>query len=147
MSERKYPVKRGGEYEVEIEKLAFGGAGIARMDNYVIFVKGTVPGDRALVRIQKRKSAYAEARLLSIIKPSVHRIEAPCPYFEWCGGCTWQSLSYADQLKYKSEIVAESFGHLAGLDTVSVQPIILYRENSLRSSSHNFQISMHQFRS
>ena len=124
MNERKYPVKRGGEYEVEIEKLAFGGAGIARMDNYVIFVKGAIPGDRALVRIQKRKSAYAEARLLSLIKPSKYRIASPCPYFEWCGGCTWQNLSYEDQLKYKVDIVAESFRHLAGLVDIQVQPII-----------------------
>jgi 23S rRNA (uracil1939-C5)-methyltransferase len=124
MNERKYPVKRGGEYEVEIEKLAFGGAGIARMDNYVIFVKGTIPGDRILVRIQKRKSAHAEARLLSIIKPSEYRIQPPCPYFEWCGGCTWQNLSYGDQLKYKADIVAESFRHIAGLEKISVQMVI-----------------------
>ena len=93
MSERKYPVKRGGEYEIQIEKLAFGGAGISRIDNYVIFVKGTVPGDRVLARIQKRKTAFAEARLLSIIEPSKLRTNPPCSYFEWCGGCTWQSHS------------------------------------------------------
>jgi 23S rRNA (uracil1939-C5)-methyltransferase len=124
MNKRHYPVKRGGEYELKIEKLAFGGAGIARMDNYVIFVNGAIPGDRILVRIQKRKSAFAEAKLLSIVEPSKHRIEPPCPYFEWCGGCTWQNLSYDDQLKYKQDIIAESFKYIAGLEHVHVQPII-----------------------
>ncbi|MEJ2055843.1 MAG: TRAM domain-containing protein, partial [Calditrichaceae bacterium] len=86
MTESKYPVKRGGEYELNVEKLAFGGAGLCKLDNYVIFVKGAVPGDRVKVKIRKRKPAYADARLLSIIEPSKQRIEAPCPYFEWCGG-------------------------------------------------------------
>lgn len=124
MSERDYLVKRDCEYELKIEKLAFGGAGIARMDNYVIFVKGAIPGDRILARIQKRKSAFAEAKLLSIIEPSKHRIEPPCPYFEWCGGCTWQNLCYDNQLKYKQDIIAESFKHIACLENVHVQPII-----------------------
>ncbi len=124
MNDRNYPVKRGGEYELRIEKLVFGGAGIARMDNYVIFVRGAIPGDRIWVRIQKRKPAFAEAKLLSIVEPSKHRIEPPCPYFEWCGGCTWQNLSYDNQLKYKQDIIAESFKHIAGLEKVPVQPII-----------------------
>ena len=112
MSERKYPVKRGGEYEIQIE------------NNYVIFVKGTVPGDRVLARIQKRKTAFAEARLLSIIEPSKLRTNPPCSYFEWCGGCTWQSLRYADQIRYKQEIVAESFKHIAGLENIKVELLL-----------------------
>ena len=86
MSDKKYPVKRGGEYEITVDKLTFGGAGVGRIDNYVIFVKRTVPGDHVLVRIQKRKKAFADARLLEIIEPSSLRVSPPCPYFEWCGG-------------------------------------------------------------
>jgi 23S rRNA (uracil1939-C5)-methyltransferase len=123
MSERKYPVKRGGEYELQIEKLAFGGAGVARVENYVIFVKNTLPGDLALVRIGKRKKNYAEAKLLEIKKPSQKRISAPCSWFEWCGGCTWQNLSYENQLVYKREIVADSVKHIADIRT-AVLPVI-----------------------
>ena len=125
MSEQKYPVKRGSEYEIDIDKLAFGGAGIGRMDNYVIFVKGAIPGDRVLAKIQKRKTAYAEARLLSIIKPSKIRIKAPCVYFDWCGGCTWQNLSYENQIKYKQEMVVEAFKHIAGLDNACIESILV----------------------
>ncbi len=121
MSEQKYPVKRNGEYEVEIDKLAFGGSGIARMDNYVIFVKDTLPGDRALIRIQKRKRSHAEARLICVLRPAAIRKEAPCPYFQWCGGCTWQNMDYADQLHFKREIVRESLAHIGGLQLPPVE--------------------------
>ncbi len=124
MSEKKYPVKRGGEYELQIDRLAFGGAGVARVENYVVFVKGALPGETVKVRIQKRKSGHAEARLLEIIKPSPERQQAACPYFEWCGGCTWQSLTYADQLKHKQQIVAESLRHLAGETEIEVRPVL-----------------------
>ena len=145
MSEKKYPVKRGGEYEVQIEKLAFGGAGISRLDNYVIFVKGTVPGDRALVKIQKRKTAFAEARLVSIIELSELRVKSPCPYFEWCGGCTWQNLSYNDQLKYKQEIVAESFKHIAGLDNIRVEPLLAADQPFAYRNKMEFSFSDHRW--
>lgn len=121
MSEQKFPVKRNGEYEVEIDKLAFGGSGIARMDNYVIFVKDTLPGDRALIRIQKRKRSHAEARLIRLLRPAAIRNEAPCPYFQWCGGCTWQNMDYADQLHFKREIVRESLAHIGGLQLPPVE--------------------------
>ena len=128
MSERKYPVSRKKEYEFRIEKLAFGGAGVTRVDNYVIFVKGAVPGDVVRARITKRKSAYAEARLLDVLQPSELRQEPPCHYFPWCGGCTWQQLSYNDQLRFKQEIVREAFSHLAGFEDPPVRPIIAAEE-------------------
>ncbi len=124
MSEKKYPVKRGGEYALEIEKLAFGGAGVARVENYVIFVKGALPGDRVKARIFKRKPSFAEARLLEVLTPSPQRETAPCPYFEWCGGCTWQNLSYENQLKYKREITAESLQHLTKIQDADVLPVM-----------------------
>ena len=124
MSEKKYPVKRGGEYELQIDKLSFGGAGVARIENYVIFVKGALPGDRVKARIQKRKKSYAEARLLEILSPSQQRVEAPCPYFEWCGGCTWQNLTYEDQLLHKRSIVCESLEHIAGVKATRVSDIL-----------------------
>ena len=124
MSEQKYPVKRNGEYTVYIEKLAFGGAGVARLNNYVIFVKDTLPGETVRVRIIKRKPAYAEARKLEIEQPSPLRQPAPCPYFDWCGGCTWQNMKYEDQLHHKHKIVEESLRYLGGLDDVRVYPVL-----------------------
>jgi 23S rRNA (uracil1939-C5)-methyltransferase len=124
MTERRYPVKRNGEYEVYIERLAFGGSGVTRIDNYVIFVKDTIPGDKALIRIRKRKKSHAEAILLKLLEPSSKRCDAPCPYFKWCGGCSWQNLEYKDQLMYKREIVEESLIHLGGMASIKVNSVL-----------------------
>lgn len=124
MNDKKYPLKKGQEYEFTIQKLAFGGAGLARVDNYVVFIKGTIPGDRVLARVFKRKTAFAEARLTRILDPSPQRIAPPCRYFGWCGGCNWESLSYQDQLMYKGQIVAESLSHLGGIGELPINPVI-----------------------
>ncbi|MBN2424277.1 MAG: 23S rRNA (uracil(1939)-C(5))-methyltransferase RlmD [Calditrichaceae bacterium] len=124
MSEAKYPVKRGGEYDFDIDKLAFGGAGIARVDNYVVFIKDTLPGDKVKARITRRKPSFAEARLLEIIKPSPMRQHPPCKYHQWCGGCTWQNLSYENQVKIKRQLVEESIQHIAGIQKSTVCPVI-----------------------
>jgi 23S rRNA (uracil1939-C5)-methyltransferase len=110
-----YPVNKDQEIELEIEKLAFGGKGLARLKDYVIFVDRTLPGERVKVRIVKRKPNYAEARLLTIIDPSPLRVAAPCGYFGECGGCSWQNLDYENQLKFKKEHVQESLQQLAGI--------------------------------
>ena len=121
MQENKYPVKRNSELELQIEKTAFGGKGLARLGDYVIFVKDSLPGDKVKARIFKRKSNFAEARLLEILQPSDMRISAPCRYFDWCGGCTWQNLSYRDQLLIKQEHVIDSLRHLGGIKDVDVR--------------------------
>ncbi len=121
MNTTKYPVSRNEILELDIENLAFGGKGIGHQDLYVIFVKDTVPGDRVRVKIIKRKPNYAEARLIEIIRPSKMRINAPCPYFAWCGGCTWQNLAYTDQLHFKRQHIIESLQHISGIDVVEVE--------------------------
>jgi 23S rRNA (uracil1939-C5)-methyltransferase len=115
-----FPVKRKQELQIIVEKLAFGGKGIARLNDYVIFIKDTIPGDEVIARIVRRKAAYAEAKVLQIVRPSQLRIEPPCPYFAWCGGCTWQNISYEEQLQFKHKQVVESLMHLANLESVVV---------------------------
>jgi len=121
MNVAQYPVRRSEVLEIEIEKVAFGGKGIGHQDAYVIFVKDTLPGDRVKAKVVKRKTNYAEARLIGIIRPSKLRIEAPCPYFEWCGGCTWQNISYRDQLKFKRQHVLESLRHIGGIEDIEIE--------------------------
>src|ERR1700730_374153 len=64
----------GDELELTIDSLAFGGAGVARLDGYVVFVADAVPGDRVLASVTKSKRAYAEARATDIVEPSAQRI-------------------------------------------------------------------------
>ena len=124
MSEQKYPVKRGGEYELKIDDLAFGGKGVARLENYVIFVKDALPGELVKARIAKRKKDFAEAYLLEILQPSPYRIEAPCKYFKWCGGCTWQNMSYENQLLFKKKIVEDALTRIGAIPDVTVRDVL-----------------------
>lgn len=106
--------------ETDITGLAFGGKGIARIDGLAVFVERTVPGDRARIRITRKKRNYAEAQLEEILAPSADRVAAPCRYSGICGGCTWQFLRYEKQLEYKRQHVAESLEHIGAITGVPV---------------------------
>ena len=93
MRTRKHPI-----VETDIDALAFGGKGIARIDGMAVFVPQAVPGDRARIEITRRKKNYAEARLLEILTASPDRVTPPCPYSGTCGGCAWQFLNYDRQI-------------------------------------------------
>ncbi len=111
--------------ELTIEKMAYGGRGIGRLDGFVIFVRGTVPGDTVLARIYKKKKDYAEAGLVTVLESSLDRIEPACPYAGFCGGCQWQHVPYDKQLAFKREHVREPLERIAGLKDMTVRPLIL----------------------
>lgn len=117
-------VKRGTEIELEIEKFADRGKSLARLDGYVVFVPGAVPGDRVRVRVTKRKKSYAEAKLIEVIEPSPMRTEPRCFYFGTCGGCKWQHVAYEEQLQAKQQSVREALVHAGGFSEVVVQPTL-----------------------
>jgi len=116
--------RRGDELVLPVTSLAFGGKGIGREGDFVVFVDGGVPGDVAHVIVTKAKKRYAEARVLDLVSPSPDRLAAQCPVFGLCGGCTWQDLRYDVQLEYKARQVRESLEHLGGLDDVELRPAV-----------------------
>ena len=83
-------VKKGRELEVAIADIAFGGKGLVKIDGLAVFVDQAVPGDRAIIRIVKKKKTYAEARVIELIEPSPFMVEPRCAYSGYCGGCKWQ---------------------------------------------------------
>lgn len=115
---------RRQEIEAIIEKLAFGGQGIAHHDGFVIFIEDTLPGDHAKARVRKVKKNYAEAYPVEILKPSELRIEAPCCHFDYCGGCKWQNLDYQMQLHFKKQHVIESLQHIGGVSADTVHDVL-----------------------
>jgi 23S rRNA (uracil1939-C5)-methyltransferase len=117
-------LRKGNTVELNIEKMAYGGRGIARLDGFVIFVGGTVPGDRILARIYKKKKDYAEAGLMELLEASPDRIVPPCPYAGYCGGCQWQHVTYDKQMAFKREHVREPLERIAGLRDVVVRPLL-----------------------
>ena len=117
-------LRKGDTVEVPIQTLAFGGKGVAKLNDFVIFVNGAVPGDVARVIITKTKKRYAEARALELVSPSPDRVEPSCRTFGNCGGCVWQNLDYGVQLDYKTRQVGESLEHLGGLRGFDLRPAV-----------------------
>jgi 23S rRNA (uracil1939-C5)-methyltransferase len=117
-------VKKGQQIETEISDIAFGGKGLVRINGMAIFVDQAVPGDTALIRINRKKKNYAEASVIELIDASSHRINPPCVYSGFCGGCKWQFLEYEIQLEYKRQHVHESLQHIGQLKDVQVHPTI-----------------------
>jgi 23S rRNA (uracil1939-C5)-methyltransferase len=117
-------LQKGQTVDVEVSTLAFGGKGVARMDDFVIFVTGAVPGDVVRARVTKYKRRYAEARAEVLLTPSPDRRPARCALFGGCGGCVWQNLDYGAQLRYKASQVRESLEHLGGVRDFALLPIV-----------------------
>lgn len=107
-----------------ITDLAYGGRGIGKVNGFVIFVPGTVPGDVIRARIIKRKSNHASAELVDIQTPSPFRVTPPCPHFGECGGCTWQNIPYKHQLAFKEQILKTTLEHLGRQKDLPIRPII-----------------------
>jgi len=117
-------VKKGREFEVSVADLAFGGRGLVRIDGLAVFVEQAVPGDRAVIRIIKKKKTFAEARVIELLKPSPLRVQPRCRYSGYCGGCKWQFLDYRRQLEFKQQHVIETLEHLALLKDIPVHPTL-----------------------
>ena len=88
---------------VKIEDMGHDGEGIGKCEGYTLFVKDTVIGDLAEVKVIKAKKNYGYARLMRLIEPSPHRVEPICPVARPCGGCQLQMLDYAEQLRFKEK--------------------------------------------
>ena len=108
----KTRVERGQELELTVESLAFGGAGVARHEGYVVFVRDAVPGDRVRAVVTKRKKAYAEARTVALLerRPGAHRAGRAHP------GAPWQVLPYERQIAIKAEQVDDALRRIGQLD-------------------------------
>ena len=132
-------LKKGNEIELVVENLSFGGKGLARVNGFVVFIDRTIPGQRVLVRITRKKTSYAEARVLEVLEDSPLAISPRCSHFGTCGGCLWQNLPYQEQLKVKRNLVWECLAHIGGLSQDVVlqtlpSPQIFYYRNKMEFS-------------
>jgi 23S rRNA (uracil1939-C5)-methyltransferase len=116
--------RRGDVLELAVDDLAFGGEGVGRVDGYVVFVRGGLPGDRLLARVVETRARYARALVEQVVVPSPHRVQAPCPYFGRCGGCRLQHLSYPAQLAFKEKQVRDCLERLGAAGDFELRPIL-----------------------
>ncbi len=91
-----------------IDKLAFGGNGVCRIDGKVCFVPFSCPGDEVSLRITSQKKSYCTASIAEIVTASSLRTVPECSIFGSCGGCSWQHIDYCTQLENKRTILAET---------------------------------------
>jgi 23S rRNA (uracil1939-C5)-methyltransferase len=126
-TERGTLPRTGDELELAVDRLAYGGAGVARADGYVVFVRGGVPGDRVRARITRAKRSFAEADAVELVEPSPERIEPAAPH----PGAPWQVLPYERQLREKEAQVREALERLGGFDSPPVEPMVA-AERTLR---------------
>lgn len=107
-----------------VETLINGGAGLARYEGRVVFIPHTAIGDRVSCRVTKVKKHYLEAELVEIIEPGEQRIAPACSVAGECGGCQWQHLPYAEQLRIKEDLFRETLVRKCGVDAGLVKPIV-----------------------
>src|SRR3954466_8882955 len=112
--------KPGTALQVSVDDFAFGGAGVARIEGYVVFVRGAVPGDRVVARVTRSKRDYAEAMLVEVLEPSPERTTDTAPH----PGTPWGVLPYERQLEEKDGQVREALQRYGGFDEPSVNPIV-----------------------
>lgn len=111
------------EIELTIENLSNQGDGVGRIDNWVVFVPYTLPGERVRARVYRNDKNCSCADLVEVLEPSPERVEPRCPVFGYCGGCQYQHLNYEAQLKWKTEQMADLLRLQAGLE-LPVKPAI-----------------------
>lgn len=99
--------------EATVERLAYGGDGVARVDGFVVFVPWTAPGDRVRATVRERRPGYARARLEAVVESGPDRVRPGCPVFGVCGGCRLQHLSAVAQRRSKARAVEDAFRRIA----------------------------------
>lgn len=109
---------------VSIEDMSSEGEGIGKVDGFTLFVKDTVIGDTAEVKIIKVKKHYAYARLERLITPSPNRVEPVCPTYRQCGGCQLQVLSYEEQLVFKYRKIRNNLIRIGGFEEKDIDEVM-----------------------
>ena len=99
------------EYKVHIERL-----GVAVVEGFIVLTEYALPGDYLLIKIISVKKNYAVGKILEVVAPSPRRVEPLCPAFFRCGGCSLMHLDYAEQLRYKRDLVYNCLSRIGGID-------------------------------
>lgn len=119
------PSLLGGErITLDIHDLAFGGEGVGRHGDLVVFVPYTCPGERVEAKVVSVQKRFARAVLARVVRPAPERVEPPCTYFGECGGCQYQHLAYDAQVRWKHKQVADLFERIGGFEGPVVRPVI-----------------------
>jgi tRNA/tmRNA/rRNA uracil-C5-methylase (TrmA/RlmC/RlmD family) len=114
----------GQKVTLTIDDIAFGGEGVGRVGEFVVFVPFVAVGEVVEAELLEVKKRFARAKLLRLVQTSPQRVEPKCQYFGECGGCQYQHLDYVTQLVIKHKQIADLFERLGRLDRNLVRPVV-----------------------
>jgi tRNA/tmRNA/rRNA uracil-C5-methylase (TrmA/RlmC/RlmD family) len=114
----------GDNISLTIDDIAFGGEGVGRHGDLVVFVPFVLGGETVDVEITELKKNFARAKLLRVTSPSGERVTPPCVYFGKCGGCQYQHANYTAQLRIKQKQIADLFERVGKIPGAVVAPVI-----------------------
>jgi len=114
----------GDKINLAIHDLAFGGEGVGRVDDFVVFVPFVITGEIVEAEITELKKNFARAKLLRIVTPSPERVAPECKYFGACGGCQYQHIEYAAQLRFKHKQIADLFERVGKISPEKIAPVL-----------------------
>ncbi len=114
----------GARCTITIHDIAFGGEGVGRLDDFVVFVPFVLVGEVVEVQITEVKKRFARARLLQVLQPAPERVQPLCRYFGDCGGCQYQHVDYSAQLRLKHKQVCDLFERIGGFNAQLIAPVV-----------------------
>ena len=109
---------------VTVIDIAEEGKGVGKADDFVLFVDKAIPGDIADIEVYRSKKNFGEGKIVELKQASEYRTQPFCEHFGTCGGCKWQHMIYAAQLKFKQKSVADALTRIAKIDIDGMLPII-----------------------
>ena len=114
----------GTKLAVTIEDIAFGGEGVARVNDFVLFVPFVALNEEVEVEVTDVRRRFGRARLLRVLKESPRRVQPLCRYFGICGGCQYQHIAYFEQLELKRKQIADLFERMGRFSPEVIAPLI-----------------------
>jgi 23S rRNA (uracil1939-C5)-methyltransferase len=133
------------ETQIEITRMGLEGQGVGYDgEGNIYFVPGALIGDRVRVSTREEKKKYRDAEIVELVEPTGKRVEAPCEYFQQCGGCDWLQWDYSSQLSAKEEIIKHILerGELSPKDFLPIRKAeeTLHYRNRIQVRRHGGQI-------
>jgi tRNA/tmRNA/rRNA uracil-C5-methylase (TrmA/RlmC/RlmD family) len=117
-------LKIGDHITLTIHDVAFGGEGVGRVDEFVVFVPFVITGETVAAEITEVKKSFARARLLRVITSASERVMPECKYYGACGGCQYQHMDYPAQLRMKHKQIADLFERVGKISRAVVAPVL-----------------------